>query len=65
MKELCGEYMPFPSIPLSENKSDWNRISLNDYFDLLKKIRHNEKNLNNNLDRIPMIYSHVLENINT
>jgi hypothetical protein len=70
MKELCGEYMPFPSISLSEDKSDWHRIfnfktklSFNDYFVLLKKIRHDEKNLKDNLDRIQMIYSSILKDI--
>jgi len=70
MKELCDEYMPFPSIPLSQDKSDWHRIFnfktqplLNDCFRLFDKIRHDEKNLNDNFDRIQMIYSYILKDI--
>ncbi len=70
MKELCGEYMPFLSIPLSQDKSDWHRIFnfktkplLNDCFHLFRKIRHDEKNLKDNLDRIQMIYSYILKDI--
>ncbi len=72
MKELCGQYMPFSSISLLDDQSEWNRIFvfktklvLNDYFDLLENIRHDEKNLDDNLDRIQVIYSHILDNINT
>jgi hypothetical protein len=70
MRELCGEYMPFPSILLSHKRSDWHRVlnfktklSINDYLNLLKKIRCDERNLNNNLDRIQLIYSYILKDI--
>jgi hypothetical protein len=70
MKELCGKYMPFPSISLPSDKTSWHSIfnfktkfSVNDYFVLLEKIRHDEKSLKDNLDRIQMIYSHILKDI--
>jgi hypothetical protein len=70
MKELCGDYMCFPSISLSQNKTDWYRIfnfksklSINDYLIVLEKIRQDEKNLKTNLDRIQLLYSNILKDI--
>jgi hypothetical protein len=70
MEKLCGEYMPFLSISLSQDKSDWHRIfkfktnfAFNDYLVLLEKIRHDKKKLKDNIDRIQMIYSHILKDI--
>ena len=70
LKELCGKYMYFSSISFSQDKSNWNEIfnfktklSINDYFDILEKIRHDEKNLKANLDRIQIIYTHLLQEI--
>jgi hypothetical protein len=70
LKELCGKYMYFPSILLPQEKTNWHEIfnfktklSINDYFDLLEKIRQDGKNLKDNLDRIQMIYSHILKEI--
>jgi hypothetical protein len=72
MRELCGEYMPFSSILLSHKRSDWYRVlnfktklSINDYLKLLEKIRCDESNLNNNLDRIQLIYSYILKDIHS
>jgi hypothetical protein len=72
MRELCGKYMPFPSISSLHTKSDWHwvlnfktKLSINDYLNLLEMIRHDEKNLNNNLDRIQMIYSYILNDIHS
>jgi hypothetical protein len=70
LKDLCGKYMCFPSISLPQDKTNWHsifnfrtKLSSNDYFDLLEKIRQDEKNLKDNLDRIQMIYSHILKEI--
>jgi hypothetical protein len=70
MKELCGKYMPFPSISLPQEKTGWHRIFnfktkllLNDYLDLLEKIRHDERNLKDNLDRVQLIYLSILKEI--
>jgi hypothetical protein len=68
LKELCGKYMYFSSIALPQEKSNWHgifnfktKLSTNDYFDLLEKIRYDEKNLKDNLDRIQIIYLYVLK----
>ncbi|CAF4288795.1 unnamed protein product [Rotaria sp. Silwood2] len=68
LKELCGKYMYFPSILLPREKTNWHdifnfktKLSSNDYFDLLQKIRDDETNLKDNLDRIQMIYFHILK----
>ncbi len=70
MKELCGTYMPFLSIQIPQDKTNWHRIlhlktkfSINDYFELLEKIRSDEKDLKNNFQRIQMIYFHILDQI--
>ncbi len=70
MKELCSTYMPFLSIQIHQDKTNWHRIlqfktkfSINDYFELLEKIRQDEKDLKNNFQRIQMIYSHILDQI--
>ncbi|CAF3801243.1 unnamed protein product, partial [Rotaria sp. Silwood1] len=70
LKELCGKYMYFPSILLPQEKTSWHEIfnfktelSIDDYFDLLQKIRYDEKNLKDNLDRVQMIYFHILKKI--
>ncbi|CAF4960034.1 unnamed protein product [Rotaria sp. Silwood1] len=70
LKELCGKYMCFPSISLPQDKIIWHsifnfktKLSGNDYFDLLEKIRLDERNLKDNLDRIQMIYYHILKEI--
>ncbi|CAF0964760.1 unnamed protein product [Rotaria sordida] len=70
LKELCGKYMDFSSILLPQEKTSWHEIfnfktklSINDYFDLLQKIRDDEKNLKDNYDRIQMIYFHILKEI--
>jgi hypothetical protein len=70
MKDLCGKYMPFPSISLSQNKSNWCEVFnfktkplLIDCLNLLKKIRNDENNLTDNLDRIQLIYSYILKDI--
>ncbi|CAF2895288.1 unnamed protein product [Rotaria sp. Silwood2] len=68
LKELSGKYMYFPSILLPQEKTNWHdifnfktKLSSNDYFDLLQKIRDDETNLKDNLDRIQMIYFPVLK----
>ncbi|CAM4802546.1 unnamed protein product [Rotaria magnacalcarata] len=70
LKELCGEYMCFSSILLPQEKTNWHgifdfktKLSIDDYFVLLQKIRDDEKNLKDNLDRIQIIYSHILKEI--
>lgn len=70
MKELCGNYMPFPLSSLTENNSEWNgifkfqkKLSMNDYLNLLKNIRNDKKNLKDNLHRIQLIYSYILNDI--
>ncbi|CAF3334307.1 unnamed protein product [Rotaria sp. Silwood2] len=62
--------MCFPSISLPQDKIIWHsifnfktKLSGNDYFDLLEKIRLDERNLKDNLDRIQMIYYHILKEI--
>jgi hypothetical protein len=67
LKDLCDKYMCFPSISVPQDKINWHNIfnfrtklSGNDYFDLLKKILEDEKNLKDNFDRIQTIYYHIL-----
>ncbi|CAF0977112.1 unnamed protein product [Adineta steineri] len=68
LKDLCSKYMSFSSILIPQNKTQWNEIfnfktklSINDYFDLIEKIRYDEKNLKDNLERIQLLYSHILK----
>ena len=68
LTDLCGEYMPFAWMVLPQERIKWQKImnfktklSVNDYFDLLKIIRDDEKNLRENLHRIQSIYSHMLK----
>lgn len=69
LKELCGKYMLFPSITFPSN---WlsllnlkNKLLPNDYFDLLEKIRKDEKNFKENFDRLQNIYFYILNEINS
>jgi hypothetical protein len=59
--------MPVVNIPYEPNLSIWisffnfkTKFLLNDYFRLLDYIRKDEKNLDENQDRIQNIYSHLL-----
>lgn len=68
LKDLCGKYMSFSSISLPHEKTLWNEIfsfktklTVDDYFDLLEKIRNDENSLKDNLSRIQNIYSHLLK----
>ncbi|CAF2995219.1 unnamed protein product [Rotaria socialis] len=70
LKDLCGKYMCFPSILLPQEKTNWHgifdfktKLSIDDYFDLLQKIRDDENYLKDNLDRVQIIYSHILKEI--
>ena len=70
LKGLCGKYMFFPAITFPPDTTDRQsifnfkiKLSSNDYFDLLEKIHQDEKNYKENLDRIQMIYNHILEDI--
>jgi hypothetical protein len=72
LEKLCGQYMCFSSISLPPDKTPWHevfnfktKLSGDDYFDLLEKIRHDEKNLRDNLDRIQMIYSHIFKEMHS
>ena len=68
LTDLCGEYMLFSSISLPQDKTDWMKIfhfktklSVYDYFDLLRIIRYDERNLRENFNRVQSIYSHMLK----
>ncbi len=70
LTDLCGKYMCFSSILLPPDKTIWHsifnfktKLSGNDYFDLLDKIRDDERNLKDNLHRIQAIYHHILKEI--
>ena len=69
IKDLCGVYVPFCSIALPQNSSWMNffqfktELSLHDCCHLLEKIREDEKFLEENQDRIQMIYSCLLKRI--
>ncbi|CAF1142611.1 unnamed protein product [Adineta ricciae] len=70
LNDLCSKYMKFTSISLPKEKIHWQKIfnfksklSVIDYFDLLDSIRFDEKNFNDNLDRVQNIYSHILKEI--
>ena len=72
IKELGGLYIPFLSIQLPRDKNSWYRILqlktkflLDDYFDLLEKIREDENELKSNYRRIQMIYSNLLDRISS
>ncbi|CAF0984392.1 unnamed protein product [Adineta ricciae] len=68
LTDLCSKYMKFTSLSLPKEKIHWQKIfnfksklSVIDYFDLLDSIRSDENNLNENLDRVQNVYSHILK----
>ncbi|CAF0810222.1 unnamed protein product [Adineta steineri] len=70
IKEFCNQYMPFPSISISPDNSDWSRFLnfkpkplLIDYLNLFEKFRQDENNSKDCLNRIQMIYSYILKHI--
>ncbi|CAF1950707.1 unnamed protein product [Rotaria magnacalcarata] len=70
--ELCGEYLPIAAISFTNETTGWLsffnfRKSLlpKHYFNLLNKIRADEKSLNNNESRIQKIYGDLLESISS
>jgi hypothetical protein len=67
LKKLCGTYLPVIDMPFQQNLSKWisffnfkTKFSIDDYFQLLDLIPQDEKNFENNQDRIQDIYSHLL-----
>ncbi|UJR07466.1 hypothetical protein I4U23_011755 [Adineta vaga] len=70
LRELCGKYMIFSVITFPKDRTTWNHIfdfktklSSSDYFELLRQIHKDEKNIHENIDRIQMIYHHILKEI--
>ncbi|UJR19795.1 hypothetical protein I4U23_022928 [Adineta vaga] len=70
MKDLCDKYLPFPSFSTVHDTKHWQYIfnfktnlSSDNYFDLLEKIHLDEQHLNDNLERIQLIYSYILKEI--
>lgn len=73
LEEVCGIYMPFSLLfPITKHKEEWYEIfnfkkslSLDDYFETLEKIYHDEQNLKKNINRIQKILSSIMHQMNT